>query len=70
MDGLIRIIVGLHLPPFVSSSLLYMAGINLSASEEHSAYKFVVHCMYMDSIVEVQDALADVDCKLSVDPDE
>lgn len=57
LDQVMAICVALHLPPWLSSKVLSRAGCQLRTTPLHRAYRFVLDCMFMDTIEEVQQLL-------------
>lgn len=49
----IRIIVGLHLPPWISSWFLQISGVGLQFRGLHMMYRNIIACHYMDTLSEV-----------------
>ena len=49
----IRIIVGLHLPPWISEWFLATCGVVLQFRGLHMAYRNIINCNYMDTLNEV-----------------
>lgn len=49
----IRIIVGLHLPPWISSWFLQTSGVGLQFRGLHMMYRNIIACHYMDTLSEV-----------------
>ena len=52
-DTAIRIIVGLHLPPWISAWFLQTCGVNLQYYGLHMMYRNIIACHYMDNLSEV-----------------
>jgi hypothetical protein len=63
IDQVIAICIGLHLPPWLSRGLIERAGYVLRNSKQHQAYQFVLDCLFMDSIDDVQRFLETTGCK-------
>ena len=57
-DQIVAIIVGLHLPPWVSDHVLKAASINFSDNLATFNYNYVVSCMFMDTFEAVKDHLS------------
>ena len=55
----IRIIVGLHLPPWISSWFLQISGIMLQYHGLHMAYREIIACRFMDTFSMVNERLVD-----------
>ena len=49
----IRIIIGLHLPPWISMWFLQISGVVLQFRGLHMMYRNVIACHYMDTLGEV-----------------
>ena len=49
----LRIIVGLHLPPWISARFLQIAGVDLKYYGLHMLYRNIISCHYMDTMYEV-----------------
>ena len=49
----IRIIVGLHLPPWISMWFLQICSVNLQFRGLHMVYRNIVVCYYMDPFTKV-----------------
>ena len=60
---IVAIIVGLHLPPWISDELLDAASIRLSGNPAAYKYKCVVTCMFMEKYTTVQKHLAKIGVK-------
>ena len=54
IDQIIALCIGLHLPPWLSCELTRRAGLMLRDIPEHRAYRYILDCLFMDSIDEVQ----------------
>lgn len=54
LDQVIAICVALHLPPWLSSEVLKKARLMLMSTVQHKAYQFVLDCLFMDSVEDVQ----------------
>ncbi len=63
IDQVIAICIGLHLPPWLSRGLIERAGYVLRNSKQHQAYQFVLDCLFMDSVDDVQRFLETTGCK-------
>lgn len=63
LDQIIAICIALHLPPWLSRALLQRAGFTLRSSRQHQAYQFVLDCLFMDSIDDVQKFLEGAGCQ-------
>lgn len=63
MDQVIILCVALHLPPWLSSEMLYKAGLMLRRTKQHRAYRLILDCMFMDSVEMVQSFLVSTGCK-------
>ena len=57
-DQIVAIIVGLHLPPWVSDQVLKATSINFSDNLATYNYSYVVSCMFMDTFEAVKSHLA------------
>ena len=49
----IRIIVGLHLPPWISTWFLQISGVTLQFRGLHMMYRNIIACHFMDTLTEV-----------------
>ena len=58
IEQVIAICVALKLPPWMSNELLERAGLCLRRNALHRAYRFVLDCMFMDSVEDVQKFLS------------
>ena len=54
IDQVVALCVGLHLPPWLSGELVKRAGLMLRDIPEHQAYRYILNCLFMDSIDDVQ----------------
>ena len=54
MDQVLALCIGLHLPPWLSCELIKRAGLMLRDIPEHHAYRYILNCLFMDSIDDVQ----------------
>lgn len=63
MDQVVILCVALHLPPWLSSEMLYKAGLSLRRTKQHRAYRLILDCMFMDSVEMIQSFLASTGCK-------
>ncbi|MGJ4848962.1 helix-turn-helix domain-containing protein [Bacillota bacterium Meth-B3] len=54
MDQVVALCVGLHLPPWLSCELTARAGLTLRDISEHRAYRYILDCLFMDRIEDVQ----------------
>jgi hypothetical protein len=54
VDQVVALCVGLHLPPWLSCELTRRAGLMLRDIPEHRAFRYILDCLFMDSIDEVQ----------------
>ncbi|MDO4549077.1 MAG: helix-turn-helix transcriptional regulator [Clostridia bacterium] len=54
LDQVIAICVALRLPPWLSDEMLVRAGFTLRKIPLHRAYRFILDCMFMDNIEDVQ----------------
>ena len=54
MDQVVALCIGLHLPPWLSCELVRRAGLMLRDIPEHRAYRYILDCLFMDSIDDVQ----------------
>ena len=52
-ETFIRIVVGLHLPPFISMRFMDICGVKLQFHGIHMMYWKIVNCYFMDTIYEV-----------------
>lgn len=52
-ETFIRIVVGLHLPPFISMRFMNVCGVTLQFHGIHMMYWKIVNCYFMDTIYEV-----------------
>ncbi|MBR3242398.1 MAG: helix-turn-helix transcriptional regulator [Parasporobacterium sp.] len=59
----IRIIVALHLPPWISEWFLQISGVVLQFYGQHMMYRNIIACHYMDSLDEVNALLEAADFK-------
>lgn len=53
-DQVVALCIGLHLPPWLSCELIKRAGLLLRDIAEHHAYRYILNCLFMDSIDDVQ----------------
>lgn len=63
MDQVVVLCVALHLPPWLSSEMLYKAGLALRRTKQHRAYRLILDCMFMDSVEMVQNFLTSTGCR-------
>jgi transcriptional regulator with XRE-family HTH domain len=56
-DQVVALCIGLHLPPWLSCELTKRAGLMLRDIPEHRAFRYILDCLFMDSIDEVQQFL-------------
>lgn len=63
IDHLMAICIALHLPPWLSRALLQRAGFTLRTSKQHQAYQFILDCLFMDSVDDVQHFLRESGCQ-------
>lgn len=61
-DQVVAICVALHLPPWISRLMLQRAGLLLRHTVQHQAYQFILDCLYMESVDEVQQFLVETGC--------
>jgi transcriptional regulator with XRE-family HTH domain len=54
IDQILALCIGLHLPPWLSEELIKRAGLMLRDIPEHHAYRYILNCLFMDSIDDVQ----------------
>lgn len=54
LDQVIAICVALHLPPWLSREMIGRAGFILRPTKQHLAYQFILDCLFMDSVDDVQ----------------
>jgi len=54
MDQVVALCVGLHLPPWLSCELTARAGLVLRDIPEHRAYRYILDCLFMDRMEDVQ----------------
>ncbi len=54
LDQIIAICIALHLPPWLSHEMIHRAGFLLRSTRQHQAYRFILDCLFMDSVEEVQ----------------
>jgi DNA-binding Xre family transcriptional regulator len=59
MDQVVSLCVGLHLPPWLSCELTARAGLVLRDIPEHRAYRYILDCLFMDRLDDVQRFLKD-----------
>ena len=52
-EDAIRIIVALHMPPWLSGWFLNISLVPLSYQDDHLLYRHIINCNYMDSLSEV-----------------
>ncbi len=57
-DQIVAVIVGLHLPPWVSDHVLKAASVSFSDNPVAYNYSYVVSCMFMDPFETVREHLA------------
>ena len=63
LDQVIAICVALHLPPWLSREMIQRAGFILRPTKQHLAYQFILDCLFMDSVSDVQNFLVESDCQ-------
>jgi len=54
MDQIVALCIGLHLPPWLSCELMARAGLVLRDIPEHRAYRYILDCLFMDRMEDVQ----------------
>lgn len=54
IDQVLALCIGLHLPPWLSGELTTRAGLVLRDIPEHRAYRYILDCLFMDRIEDVQ----------------
>lgn len=54
MDQVVALCIGLHLPPWLSCEMTARAGLVLRDIPEHRAYRYILDCLFMDRIEDVQ----------------
>ena len=54
MDQVVALCIGLCLPPWLSCELTRRAGLVLRDIPEHQAYRYILDCLFMDRIEDVQ----------------
>ena len=54
LDQVIALCIALALPPWLSCEMLTRAGFTLRSTPLHRAYRFVLDCMFMDTVEDVQ----------------
>jgi hypothetical protein len=59
MDQIVALCIGLHLPPWLSCELTKRAGLVFRDIPEHQAYRYILNCLFMDRIEDVQRFLKD-----------
>ena len=55
-----RLVIGLHLPPLLSSMLLELTGFSRASMARHYRYQCIIDCMFMDDMETVLDTHADL----------
>lgn len=63
IDQVVAICVALHLPPWLSRLMIQRAGLLLRHTVQHQAYQFILDCLFMNSVDEVQQFLVTNGCK-------
>lgn len=63
LDVVMAIIIGLHIPPWVSFTLLETAGISLNRNPAMLPYSNIINCMYMDDMDTIQEHLVKIGLK-------
>lgn len=63
IDQLIALCAAMNLPPWLSRNLLQRAGFTLRTSKQHQAYQFILDCLFMDSVDDVQRFLRESGCQ-------
>lgn len=63
LDQVIALCVALHLPPWLSREMIKRAGFILRLTKQHLAYQFILDCLYMDSVSDVQKFLVESGCQ-------
>lgn len=63
LDQVIAICVALHLPPWLSREMIKRAGFILRLTKQHLAYQFILDCLFMDSVSDVQKFLVESGCQ-------
>ena len=63
LDQVIAICVALHLPPWLSREMIQRAGFILRPTKQHLAYQFILDCLFMDSVSDVQNFLVESGCQ-------
>ena len=53
----LRIIVALHLPPWISYWFIDMAKVSLQYTGIHLLYREIINCRYMDSMLEINELI-------------
>ena len=54
LDQVIALCIALALPPWLSCEMLTRSGFTLRSTPLHRAYRFVLDCMFMDTVEDVQ----------------
>ena len=54
MDQIVALCIGLHLPPWLSCELTARAGLVLRDIPEHRGYRYILDCLFMDRMEDVQ----------------
>ena len=54
LDQVMAICIALHLPPWLSRGMLQRTGFILRPTRQHQAYQFILDCLFMDSVEDVQ----------------
>lgn len=57
IDTILALIIGLHLPPWVSINLLNSASCNFMTNPACFDYAYIVNCLFMDNLETVQEHL-------------
>lgn len=58
-EAFVRIVVGLHLPPYISMRFMNVCGVMLQFYGVHMMYWKILNCFFMDTIYEVNRHMRD-----------
>ena len=58
-EAFVRIVVGLHLPPYISMRFMNVCGVMLQFYGIHMMYWKILNCFFMDTIYEVNRHMQD-----------
>lgn len=63
LDQVIAVCVALHLPPWLSGEMVRRAGFLFRPVRQHRAYQFILDCLFMDSVRDIQKFLVETGCQ-------